>query len=217
MTPYTALYDDVMPELPGADLPIVLHQIKRTCNDFYERSLYGREVGAPINIVALTTSYTAVPLDAANFQVGKIIEVRFNNGSSAGPKKLEPRSQAQLDIEVPNWDTLTGDPCYYTQTAIDTMTLALIPNASYVGGLLVTIARLPQYAGAGIDTPIYDKFNETLGAGVKQRMMRMPKKPWSNPQLALEYGRIYESDLSAAAAIAARSYGAGRLRTRAWA
>lgn len=214
MTPYTALYDDVMTELPGADLPAVLHQIKRTCNDFYERSLYSRETLAGIDVVALTASYTPAPSDPSNFDIGKILEVRFNNGSTTGPKKLDPRTKAQLDIELPNWDTQTGNPRYYTQASLGDITLALIPDTSYAAALIVTIAKLPLYAGGGIDDAVFEKFGEGLGLGVKARMMRMPKKPWSNPALAGAYMLEYDREVAGAAMIAARNYGAGRLRTR---
>jgi hypothetical protein len=213
---YTTLFDDCMPELPGADAAMVLHAIKRVCNDFYERSLYSREILTPMNIVANQATYAAVSGDPTNFECGKIISVKMNTGSSAGPVKLEPRSTNQLDDELPNWSVQTGTPKYYTQTAIDNVVLAYVPDTSYTAGLLITISKLPLYAGGGIDDFVFEKFAEGLGAGVKSRMMRMPKKPWSNPNLAEEYGRYFDDEVSAAQAIASRSYGAGRLRTRAW-
>lgn len=216
MTPYTALYDDVMPELPGADLAVVLHQIKRSCNDFYERSLYARETLPAIDIVQGTATYTPLPTDSTNFEIGKIIGARFNNGSAAGPARLQARSKHQLNVEIPNWDTRQGNPVYYTQSNISSLTLVYIPDAGYLGGLIVTIAKLPIYAGTGIDTDVFEKFSEAIGSGVKQRMMRMAKKPWSNPQMALEYGRFFDSEVSGAAAIAARSYGSAPLRSRSY-
>lgn len=216
MTPYTTFYDDVMPELPGAELPVVLYQIKRVCKDFYERSLYSRETLPGINVVALTSSYSVVASDAANFEVGKILSVRFNNGSSAGPSKLDPRTKDQLDIELPNWDTQTGNPRYYTQTGVDNVTLALVPNTSYAAGLIVRVSKIPLSTGGGIDDFVYDKFGDEIGLGVKARMMRMPKKPWSNPVMAGAYMTEFDQEVAAAAMIAAREFGAGRLRTRAW-
>ena len=216
MTPYTALYDDVMPELPGADLAVVLHQIKRTCNDFYERSLYARETLVPIDVVQGTATYTPIVSDPADFEIGKILGVRFNNGSAAGPVKLQSRTKHQLNIEVPNWDTRQGNPVYYTQGDIASVTLVYVPDAGYVGGLIITIAKLPIYLGVGIDTNIFEKFSEAIGAGIKQRMMRMAKKPWSNPPMALEYGKFFESEVSAAAVIAGRSFGSAPLRSRSY-
>lgn len=213
MKAYSTLFDDVLPELPGADPAIVLHQIKRTVNDFYERSLFSRE-RIVANLVAGVATYVVGSSTPTDFDVGKVLDVRLNTGSSAGPQKMQPRTPQQLDIEMPNWDTQTGVPRYYTQSAIDTIVLVLIPNTSYVGGLIITISKLPTYAGIGYDDAVAEKFNEALGAGVKSRMMRMPKKPWSNPQLASQYGAFFDAEVGAAAIIAGRSYGRGRLRTR---
>jgi hypothetical protein len=214
---YTALYDDVLPELPGCEPTLALHHIKRACNDFYERSLYARETLAGINVVAQTATYAVAPTDATNFQVGKILRAQlFGFVGDTNPVTLDPKTPAELDLILPQWATASGSPRYYTQTAIDSMTLALVPATSTTGGLVVTIAKLPQYAGTGIDSAIYDKFGEEIAKGAKARLMRMKKKPWSDPEQAQVYQEMFDKEISAAAVIAARAYGRGRLRTRAW-
>ena len=219
MKAYTTLYDDVVPELPGAELGMVLHQIKRTCNDFYERTLYSREVLPGINVVANTATYTVAPSDAANFEVGKILEVRLVSAASsnATPYKMLARTPEQLDIDMPDWDASTGAPKFYAQRAIDQVTLAYIPASASLAGLIVTIAKLPLYAGVGIDDAIYEKFSEALGYGVKGRMMRMPKKPWSNPTLATNYLAMFDNEVAGASAIAAKGFGRAPLRSRSYA
>ena len=217
MTPYTTFYDDVMPELPGCETALVLHHIKRTCNDFYERSLYSREVLAGINVVAGTGTYTAVPSDATNFDVCKILGVKLLDAAGqANPGKLFARTPDQLDEELPHWETRQGSVKYYAQRALDKVTLAYIPSTAVTSGLVITIAKLPKYGGGGIDDDVWQKFSESLAAGVKHRLMKMDKKPWSSPSKAVMYGEIFESEVAAAGAIAAKGYGRGPLRTKAW-
>lgn len=218
MTPYTTLYDDVLPELPGAESALALHHIKRACNDFYERSLYSRETLAGQTITVNVATYSVVASDPSNFDCGKILEVSFwdSSGSMTKPKSLTPRTREQLTYEMPDWATRTGTPSAYTQPAIDRVTLAYTPDATYTGGLIVTIAKLPLYAGAGVDDAVFEKFNEVLAYGAKARMMRMPKKPWSNPKLAAEYRTMFDQEVGKAAAIAAKGYGRAPLRTRAY-
>ena len=217
-TAYTALYDDVFPELPGADAPLVLHTIKRTLNDFYERSLYSREV-LSLDVVAGQADYTPATAlsEPAVYEIGKILDVRLMVTGTTKPKQLLPRSQHQLSNDMPDWDTRQGTPRFYTQKAIDTLTLAYIPADSITAGLKVTVSKLPLYGGTGFDTFIYEKFAESLAAGVKARMMRMPKKPWSNPGLAQAYMREFDQEVAAAAAIAAKNHGEAPLRSKAWA
>lgn len=215
MKAYELFFDDVMPELPGAETALVLHHIKRMANDFYERSLYSREDLTPINVVANTATYSVASGAPTDFDVGKILTVRLNMGSAHGPKPLPARSKQQLNIDMPDWSTSTGTPKFYLQDAIDSLTLAKIPDASYTGGLLVKIAKLPKYDGAGIDDHVWSKFSESMAQGVKARMMRIQKKPWSNPGLAADYMREYNVEVAAAAAIAAKDFGGAPLRTRA--
>lgn len=217
MKAYTTIYDDVVPELPGAETALVLHHIKRTCYDFYDRTLYARETLAGINVVSGTATYAVAPTDAANFKVGKVLGVRLGNASPATMMPtLYPRTKEQLDTEVPDWNITQGTPKYYMQTAVDSVTLAYIPDTSITGGLVVTISKLPIYAGGGIDDAIHERFVETIGWGVKARMMRMRKKPWSDPVAASDYDRMYTAEVAAAAAIAARGFGRAPLRTRAY-
>jgi hypothetical protein len=216
MKAWTTFYDEVMPELPGAELPLVLHQIKKTCLDFYDSTTVSREVLALINVVANTADYTIVPTDAANFDVDRVLEVRYFNGSRF--VKLDPTNDSNANIDMPDWDTKTGTPTQFLQsTGPGKITLLRIPDTSITGGLKVKIAKVPLYAGAGIDDDVYAAYGETIAYGIKGRMMRMAKKPWSNPQLAQEYMRLYGVESSAAATFADKGYGKAPFRTRAYA
>jgi hypothetical protein len=218
MKTYASFFDDVLPELPGCTTEMALHHIKRTCNDFYERSLFGREECTPQDVVAGTSAHTALALDVANFEVSRILEVRLKDSSSADakPRKLDPRSKAWLDQVMPDWDTQQGTPKFYTQNSMDTVVLAYIPVNSLTAGLQISIAKVPLYTGTGVDDGVFSKFSESIAYGIKSRLMRMPKKPWSNDKLAADYARLFEGEVAAAAAIATNSFGRGVMRTKAW-
>jgi hypothetical protein len=216
MKVWTTFYDHVMPELPGAELALVLHQIKQTCLDFYDSTTVSREVLPVIDVVANTATYTIVPSDAANFAVDRVLEVRWFNGSKF--LKLDPTNDSNANIDYPEWDTKTGTPTKFLQsTGPDKITLLYIPDTSLVGGLKVKIAKVPLYAGAGIDDDVYAAYSEALGYGIKGRMMRMAKKPWSNPTQAKMYLDLYATESAAAAVFADKGYGKAPFRTRAYA
>lgn len=212
MTPYTAFYDDVMPELPGAETPLVLHHIKRTCNDWYERTTYMREDVFKTTTVNVPT-YTVAPQDTANFETGKVITVAYlRNGTDYA--ELGGKTPAWLTANQSGWDTRQGRVTYFTQPAIDQVRLAMIPGESITNGLRITIAKLPLYGGAGIDDAVWEKFSETIAAGVKYRLMSMRRKPWTDPVRAAECRQMYESDLAAAAAIIASGFGRAPMRSK---
>lgn len=215
MKAFTTLYDEVVPEVPGAELALVLYHIKQACREFCQRSLYAREVLAPIDVVASTATYTATPSAPSDFEVGSVVEARILVDSAL--RQLSPRAPRQLDAEVPNWDTQTGQPIYYTQRATNTVTLAPIPAASITAGLVLTIAKVPLAAGGGIDDDLYAKFLTGLAAGAKYRLMRMGKKPWSDANMAGYYERVFNTEIAAAAMLASKAFGRGPSRTKAYA
>ena len=209
MTPYTQLYDDVMPELPGAAQALVLHHVKRACNDFYERSLFVRQDLTPINVLANTATYALAVTDPTNYDISKVMAVLLDG------KPLLPKTIEALDADSSNWRTQTGVSANYTQTALNSLTIAYVPVASITAGLKVTVAVVPQYGGAGIDDAVYNKWAEVIAAGVKYRLMQMRKKPWSDAQEADRLRRYFDSEVSGAAAVAARGHGRAPLRCRA--
>jgi hypothetical protein len=215
MKAYTLLYDDVMPELPGCDLPLALHHIKRTCNDFYDSTMCSRETLALMDVTVNVPTYAIVPSDSANFDVDRVLEVRLLNGSRY--KKLDPTKRSTLDIFCEDWDTQTGTPTQYLQDAVNSVTLVKIPDTTITGGLKVTIAKVPLYAGAGIDDDIFAAYAETLAKGVKARLMRMAKKPWTNQVQGATYAKEYGIELSAAAVLAAKGFGRAPFRSRVYA
>lgn len=216
MTPWTTFLRDVLPELPGADQPLVLYHVKDTCYDFYARSLYGKQWVTPIDVVQGTASYAAAPVDSTNFATTKVLEVMYQDGSAGRSQKLDPKSADDLDRDLPHWRVCQGRVSCYTQNDVDDITLALIPACSTAGGLKVRIAYAPLPSGAGIDDKVYQRFSREIAAGVKSRLMIMPKKPWSNPQLASKYERDFDLAVAGAAAMAAKEFGRAPLRTRAW-
>jgi hypothetical protein len=209
MTPYTQLYDDCAPELPGVPPALLLHHIKRACNDFYERSLFVRQDLTPINVVANTATYALAVADPTNYDITKVMSVLLDG------KPLWPKTVEALDVDTPNWRTDNGVSANYTQTALNSLTIAYVPVASITAGLKVNVAVVPQYGGGGVDDAVYSKWAEVLAAGAKYRLMQMRKKPWSDAQEADRLRRYFDAETAGAAAVAARGHGRAPLRCRA--
>lgn len=80
----------------------------------------------------------------------------------------------------------------YIQRSFSVIELIENPNAGdlKVGVVLKT---LPTYQAG--PTAIIDRYSDVLASGVKARLMLMPDKPWSNPQLGGYYQDLYDRGL----------------------
>lgn len=210
MKAYTLFYDDVMPELPGAPLDLVLYNIKKTCAELYSQSLCGREWLAAVDTVASQPTYLVNTTDGVNFEYGQLTAVKYNG------EPLEAKSQILLDREDFKWREQTGTIYAYTMEDYNHVRLVKVPQSAEVGALVLQIARSPIATGGGIDDEIYRLWSDEIAAGVKGKLMRMARKPYSNAQLSREYLSTFRAAIGSAAAWAAKGAGTGPLRSRSY-
>ena len=222
MKAYTNLYDDVLPELPGIEVTLALHHIKRACQDFCSRSAFSRVTLPAINVTTSLATYSLAHPDPTNFEITKILVVEYE-GRRMTPKTIEWMNDTPNDwnrntgdATLYSWRTQTGNPRFYIQQAIASLTLVAVPNHDTLSGLLVTISDQPSYTGVGINDDTWSAFAEDIGAGAKSRLMKMPNKPWSNAQAGHDYWVQFENAIGAAATMASKGYGRATLRTKAW-
>lgn len=210
MKAYTLFYDDVMPELPGAPLDLVLYHIKKACADFYTQSACGREHLVAFDTVANQPTYLVNTTDGVNFEFGQVISVKYNG------VPLLPKSPMVLDREDFKWREQTGRIVSYTMEDFNHVRLVKVPDTAEVGAIAVEISRSPIATGGGIDDEIYRLYNDDIAAGVKARLMRISRKPYSNAGQARDYLRDYNNAVGSASAWAEKGAGAGPMRTRSY-
>jgi hypothetical protein len=84
------------------------------------------------------------------------------------------------------WDEQEGQVGAYFMVSPDIIRLVYIPEAD--GVLDVKVALTTSKRSTGIEDFIWDQYYEYIAAGAKRRVMRIPNKPYSQPELAKEYG-----------------------------
>lgn len=204
-------YDGVMPELPGlpSGTPADFF-IKRAAIEFCDRSLKWQVEIPAFATVADTGTYSlAAPVAGA--MVAKIMEIRYLD------KELDPATPAQLRARYGSgrdWRGVTGEtPTYWTSERPNQVTIVPAPDAVVADAISGWAAIKPADDATGLDEVIWREHFQTICNLAKAMAMEVPKKPYSNPQRAMQLRNSVDSDIGWAQYGAFRGK-AGRLGTR---
>ncbi len=203
---FETLLDDVMPELPQCSTDMALFHIRRVINDFGEKTRFLRTWLPLIDVQAGTAAYSIVPPDT-DFQLLRPEEVRFLG------TELDPVGIDELNAEIPEWRTELGEPRLYTREDDATINLVYVPSTDAAQGLKVKVSYTPDFQASGFDAVLYSRFADGIAAGVKSRLMVMPKKPWSAPEQAVYYDSMYKIEINVARQAADKELSRARRRT----
>lgn len=206
--------DQVMTRLTSevTQLPIATAKLKLidTLVDFYEYTLCYQTVLAPIDTVIDQATYT--PVIPANYFLVQAMSAQLNS------IPLDEMSADTLDLEWPeisrNWNfssrhdlafsglddptwrnAKSTQPRFYHFETDGKVRLVGIPQTVYAGatdGLLLRVALKPLLTLTTIDDAVWNDNYQTIVAGCLARLFIMPKKPWSDPKLAIFWGEVYD-------------------------
>lgn len=199
MATWSQFYDDVMPEVPGCTTKIAEKEIKNACIDFMIRTEIQRKT-----VVDLDHPGGATPIDLGNVDIVSATEqVVSVLGAWLNDKPLEIRSVDEVEVEFPNWMTITGVPKYAVQEG---SSLWLVPSPSDVltNAIKIRVSYAPNENAVSIPDTVFHMYREDIACGAKGRLFAKPKKPWSDPSIAAEYLRAYTRAVDAATVKASR-------------
>jgi hypothetical protein len=72
------------------------------------------------------------------------------------------------------------------------------PESDKADALVVTVVLKPALTATEVPERMFSDWHDVWASGIKARMMVMPGKSWSQPQLGLMYGQRYESGIAKA-------------------
>ncbi len=204
MKAWSAFYPDLLPELPGAPLPMVDHWLRNAAIEFCERSkAYVVDLVA-MNAVASQMSYTLVPLN--DTEIVELKTILFSG------KKLDPKGHSFLENQYPDWTAEVGTPEYHKQQASDVVMLVPAPSAAATDAIKIKAVARPAMASAGVADWLFQSFRQALVAGCKAKMMAMVEKPWSNQDRVEYYLGAFEASIDKAMSAANSGFGNERPR-----
>lgn len=207
MTP-DQLLPYLLPEVPGCPDTLAKQTIMRTCNDFCWETGVWNEIQDPIAVRDNVNEYDLETPSGA--QIVTVKSIWMVN------RELVPVTMERLQELIPNWQEATGsDPAYYN-SATDYSTVRIYPIPLGANGAMMTIRAIytPDQFGTFIPNFLVDKFLDEILAGAKARLMIMPEKTWSNPQLAAVNQVMYSEGITRAKVFMAHDKVAGSPRVR---
>lgn len=206
---WSAWLDEVLLLVPGCLIPVAENAIRNAAIEFCRRTNAWRYDADPIVVVAGVADYD---LDVPSGSGAALIRSAEFTTSGGALAMLDPKSPDQLDEIMPGWKTEQSAVVYYTSPSPDVITLAGLPEEA--GTLKLVLALVPTRASTGIDQSIHEQHLDAITHGAAARLMAMPKKPWSDPNMAAYHAGEFANVITGTKVSAARGNTRAPIRTR---
>ncbi len=177
MATYSSLVKEVLPYVPFCPDSLVEQQLRATTIEFCERSKAYILDMDPFNTIAGVYEY--------DFEIPSGTEVHQILLMTHDGKDMDPISPRSLELNYPDWRDRTGNPHVYLQKTPTTFWLVPVPSGSKQ--IIASVALKPTRTSNNIDTTISNTYRDALIYGTLYRLLRMPKREWSDVGAAQEY------------------------------
>jgi hypothetical protein len=191
----------VAQQIAGAPDTLIASTLQRVLSDFYTRSTAWRENVGPYAISSGIADVYLNPVDQntqLQFVLGAFIYPAVNGGNS--PQQIYPSTRQFLG----------GSPAlpnrYYMKTP-DHMILYPVPDQSYGSILYAYGALVPTNLAAVLPNMSYTHHVDALIWGCFARLYAIPKRPWSDKELAMSFEKKYRQEILLYRDLANRGYG----------
>jgi hypothetical protein len=178
------------PHLPGCPDLTMRQALAKAATEFCERThLWREELDEELTVAG-----------QANYQLFATSTVEKYLSFACNGTELTPTHPSMLSGD---WRDATGEPTHYFLVNDAEIQLYPTPDAAYSLRCLAVIK--PKATATGIDSFIYDAHEDPIASGAVARLMLTPGKDWSNPQLAVVHGQLFEKGIDNARARDLRS------------
>lgn len=211
MAEFRDLFNQVLPDLPQVPEPLVTRAIRNAVIQLCERTRVLRETLPAIDVEADQAEYSIAPSQSHHALV-HARNVLFDE------KPVERKTQDQLDLEwseaqdrfsylfyhrhaytgydADDWtQASSAQPRYYFEKRPAKIRLVATPSTAITGGLVVTIAVKPQRDATTVEDWLLEDYFREIARGALAELFAIPKKDWTEPQLAEHYRQLFEQDL----------------------
>ena len=197
----TYIRQQVAIQCPGAPDTLIDAQLQLVAKEFYTKSTGWRQLIGPYSVTENRDIIQLNPVDA-NSRVQFVLGAYLLLTQTGGPTPLVPL------VRPPSQSSNGSNPptSYFMQKP-DVMQLYPFPSASRGKVLYIYACMAPTAAATVLPDIAYSHHVDGLIWGVLTRMMNMPKKNWTNKELAATYDRKYRQEIMIARDFANRGYG----------
>jgi hypothetical protein len=197
----------ILQEMNGVPDGLARSKLQLVMREFYTRSTGWRETVGPYVVAANIDEFDLNPVDQ-NSSV-QFVHAAWLLGITA-PGQRAPRQVSQRLSQ----DTQTGTPRVFFTMSPSKLQLAPIPDRTY-GRVFYAYCTLIPTAGATVLPDIsFTHHLDALMSGTMARLYSMPKKPWSDKELASYHDRKYRQEITIWRDFALRAQGPGDMPFR---
>lgn len=201
MKPLKDFYDYLLPELPGCAPGFLDLHLVEVAREFCQATCVWRADLDAIDLVADEDTYD---IDGSETQsvVAKVIRLTVDDDVlyDAEWTRESHRDEPTYHLSPPF--ELNGDGTQLTFIEDET------PAEASADGLVIHAALKPKFGATFLPDLLLTVHLEAFRKAVLSRLMLMPKKPWSNPELAMHY----DSQAAGLAALSATNARRGNTR-----
>jgi hypothetical protein len=188
------LLNFVVLEIPDFQSEVVKQELRSSADEFLRESRAWQLTIGPLAQIANKKTYCLETLDGIS-RVEAIIDAHRKTTEEDDGQGLKIRN----GIDYVMKDKTTVEFC-------------TVPTITVLKSLTFKVAVRPISGGDKICSQIYDDWYDAISYGAKFRLMRMPRKPWTNFALAQDYRTQFWDEIRRARAEWELNYNVGTLK-----
>ncbi|MDP9112280.1 MAG: hypothetical protein M3O20_01205 [Acidobacteriota bacterium] len=190
----------VAQQIGGAPDTLIGSHLTRVLNDFYTRSTAFRENVGPYPV---NQGQAEVGLNPVN----QNLRLQFVLGAYMFPFNGQQQPQPLVPATRMFLGGSPAPPNRFFMRQPDQMILNPVPDKTYGNVLYAYASLVPTTLAAILPDISYTQHVDGLIWGTLARMYQIPKRPWSDKELAQEYQKLYRREIMLARDIANRGFG----------
>lgn len=203
---WSAFLPDLLPHVPGCPEVLAEHELRRAAQLFFEKTRAWKVEIEAIPVAALDVAIQVMPDDSQQEIVR--IESAWYDGCSLEVLQHESRASTS------DWQADAGTPYSILMLTPTEARLYPVPDADATTGLRCNVSVKPSDTSNGIPDGLFAKYRDAIVKGAKYQLMLYINKPWSSPELALAFGRMFDNDIASATVSTAKGFGSARIPSR---
>ncbi|MBP9155852.1 MAG: hypothetical protein KBF48_12980 [Xanthomonadales bacterium] len=114
--------------------------------------------------------------------------------------------------KIEGWRTATGDPTMATTETPGELVLNRAPTVA-ITPIYVRVTTIPTLTSTKIDEDVMNRHGEAVADGALARILRIPGKPWTNPNAAMAAEQRFNVAISRARSGSAKNNAFTSIRT----
>lgn len=201
----SAFVPDVRVEIPEIAPFVAEREILRACRELCEQARAWR-TNITISTVADTGTVDISASLPTNTELVDVITMKAEDGR----QPVTPTTWAHLDNNEQDWRVETNDvAAHYLLEDNNVLRFVPIPSSTVTDAYDARVAIKPTLNAGSVGDVLANKYDELLVHGALGRLFRMPRKPWTDFNLAAYYAGMFEEGIRDARSEAADEFQTG--------